>query len=152
MCLWQELILAHLFSWAFSLWFLNTVWMVNKGHQFKETAMKMGRVSGCKADGLAVNWLVCPLLAGSSSGRHVTLPVPLAAPAGQVVRDNTGIYAANTTRLFCHNLSYSHCMFLSNCPDLLTSRHLFSNLLPSALTLYIWQEGRLMSWTGPPQY
>lgn len=127
---------------TFSLWFwAQPVWVVNKGHQCKETAMKMGRVNGCKADALqrtdlcALSWLEA-----ASSGRLAMLPAPLAAPAGQVARDNTEIYAANKTRLFLCNLSYCHCMFLNNASHFLPSGHVFSNLLPSAQALWVWQE------------
>lgn len=114
--------------------------MVNKGHQRKEAAMKMGRASGCNA--VLQRTALCALswLEAASSGRHAMLPAPLAALAGQVARDNIGIYAANKTRLFLCNLSYCHCMFLCNAPDFLPSRHVFSNLFPSALALYVWQQ------------
>lgn len=82
---------------------------------------------------------MCPLLAGSSSGRHGLLPVLPAAPAGQAAADNAGIYAANKTGLFLCNLSYCHRVFLGNAPDFLPSGRVFSNLLPSALSLQVWQ-------------
>lgn len=78
----------------------------------------------------ALSWLKA-----AGSGQHAMLLVPLAAPAGQVAGDNIGIYAANKTRLFLCNLSYCRCMFLSNTRDFLPSGHVFSNLLPSALSL-----------------
>lgn len=110
--------------------------MINKGHHCKETAMKMEEQVAAKQSDL--QWTdLCALswLEAANSGRHAMLPVPLTALAGQVARDNIGIYAANKTRLFLRNLSYCHCTFLSNAPDFLPSGHIFSNLLPSALVL-----------------
>lgn len=101
----------------------------------------MGRISGCQAEGVAGSCLVCPLLAGSSRLRQLAmLLVLLAAPAGQAARDNVGIYATNKTGLFLCNPSYCHCMFLSDAPDFLPSGLVFSNLPPSAVSLWVWKK------------
>lgn len=84
--------------------------------------------------------LPCVPSPGWKQPAQAMLLVLLAAPAGQVAGDNVGIYAANKTRLFLCNLSYCHCVFLSNARDFLPSGHVFSNLFPSALPLWVWQE------------